>query len=202
MMMVNEDERVRSAAHFGVHAQGAKLPEPAPDPSAPETDPSKPQEQGSLRESKGADSAEGTHRAKASPYAMPPLRLSPKVCSARDPAVRKSHRQSSENVAAFFASSRGGTAEEEKEGLGLAFNSDKDMEGAFRSPRPTPPPSREQKRRREVRVPMPRCETAKSTKMGSSMMALKPGPTTLSDACAGLEVLMRCCCRLCNERDS
>ena len=184
---MNEDERVCSAAR--VHAQGAKLPEPAPDPSAPESDPSK---QGRLR----------TLQANASPYAMPPLRKATHtMCLARDP-VHKSHRQPSENVAAFFASSRGGTAEEEKEGLGLAFNSDKDMEGAFRSPRPTPPPSREQKRRREVRVPMPRCETAKSTKMGSSMMALKPGPTTLSDACAGLEVLMRCCCRLCNERDS
>jgi hypothetical protein len=120
---VNEDERVCSAAR--VHAQGAKLPEPAPDPSAPESDPSK---QGRLR----------TLQANASPYAMPPLRKATHtMCLARDP-VHKSHRQPSENVAAFFASSRGGTAEEEKEGLGLAFNSDKDMEGAFRSPRPTP----------------------------------------------------------------
>jgi len=170
---VNEDERVCSAAR--VHAQGAKLPEPAPDPSAPESDPSK---QGRFR----------TLQANASPYAMPPLRKATHtMCLARDP-VHKSHRQPSENVAAFFASSRGGTAEEEKEGLGLAFNSDKDMEGAFRSPRPTPPPSREQKRRQEVPVPMPHYDTANSMEMGSSMMALKQGTTTLYDACAGLEV--------------
>ena len=173
------------------------LPEPAPDPSAPESDPSK---QGRFRESKGADSAQGTLQANASPYAMPPLRASPKVCLARDPVHKR--RQPLENVAAFFASSRGGTAEEEKEGLGLAFNSDKDMEGAFRSPRPTPPPSREQKRRQEVRVPMPHCDTANSTEMGSSKMALKQGTTTLYDACAGLEVGVVVVAVYVHERDS
>jgi len=161
--MKEEEERARSAAHFGVHAQGATLPEPAPDPTAKHPDQA---QQGNLAPS-------GASQPKApSPYAVPPLRLGPK------PPMREI-----------------GTAGAETEGLGLAFNSDKGMDGAFRSPRPTPPPSREQKHRAGASL----AHVTPSAEMRSSMAQLEHAPTTLSEACAGLEVRMRCFCQCCSN---
>ena len=143
LTLKKEEERLLSTQHFGVHAQGARVPEILPPKFAP------PEQSPYSRQPRSSRGRKDSRHGTPTKISRPPTRTldsggQNQQAKKQDlPDGNSQAAQNSENILAH-AKSHAGHQETIEEGISLVFATN-DTDVKFRSPRPTPPPSREGK---------------------------------------------------------